>query len=49
VVVFAVGLIVYWLLEEAANGQSPLDPEPGEATSTGPETGATTAPSGSTP
>lgn len=49
VVVFAVGLIVYWLLEEAANGQSPLDPEPGEATSAPPETGAPAAPSGTTP
>lgn len=27
VVVFAVGLIVYWLIKEAANGDSPQNPD----------------------
>ena len=42
-VVFGVGLIVYWMLDEAAEGQSPLDAEP----VTVPQTG--TAPTGTAP
>lgn len=43
-VVFGVGLILYWLLDEAAEGQSPLDAEPAV---TVPQTG--TAPTGTAP
>jgi hypothetical protein len=46
-VVFGVGLIFFWLMDEAADGQSPLDPEPASEATTAPQAG--TAPTGNTP
>lgn len=46
-VVFGVGLILYWMLDEAAEGQSPLDAEPAAETGTAPQ--PATPPAGSAP